>query len=644
MSAPCIFVLDSAQAAAPSRLPSPWSTFRLSHAECGGVLDGTWLVLHTLQRTVDTSVCTPIRRTLRHIINPTSPTPPRPRRQVPHRAIHPSQRLPAHCLASWVLCPTVFPSCPTILRPLTLEELNRALDLPAIVTLTSWQDACCVGAPAKLLFCAFHLCFPMGGDAVLRGTTATPSGPSPETAIKGDFGDEALQDASQLPGIKMDKAIKLPQVFETTVEGPPPEINTSKAAKNDDARIPVELWDKHIWDPGTHSSPSLQAFRKRFGRCPLLTLRDWLLRVWRLRITREALAFLKSRHVATLSEREGIRECVEKSAWADWWEWKGGSRLYFWRWPKAHQPDNLKGHPVFVKGPLPRYKCPQPGERDSNIRSKVKEKLSNVREKGYIKPGRVRSLTGYFGVPKGPSDIRMVYDASRSGLNDALWAPNFGLPTVENLLRGVNFGSWMGDIDLGEMFLNFCLDENLHEYCGVDLTPYFGTKARTHWERWVRCLMGLRVSPYLTIKGLQLGLEWILGNPKDRQNPFHWTRVRLNLPGSSSYDPTLPWVSKVKGPRNKEVLAALLVSYVDDLRVAGLDEADCWRVMHHVSSRLSFLGLQFAARKCRPPSPTPGPWAGSVVHSSEGRLTVCCAEDKWAKARNIIRNLSEAVD
>jgi hypothetical protein len=155
----------------------------------------------------------------------------------------------------------------------------------------------------------------------------------------------------------------------------------------------------------------------------------------------------------------------------------------------------------------------------------------------------------------------MVYDATRSGLNDALWSPNFGLPTVESLLRGEEFGTWMGDINLGEMFLNFCHDEDLLEFCGVDLTP-FCTKpgVKTRWERWVCYLMGLKVSPYLTIKGLLLGLEWILGDTEDKSNIFHWDRVRLNLPGSSNYDLRLPWVSEVKDVKGQVLVAALLVS------------------------------------------------------------------------------------
>ncbi len=31
----------------------------------------------------------------------------------------------------------------------------------------------------------------------------------------------------------------------------------------------------------------------------------------------------------------------------------------------------------------------------------------------------------------------------------------------------------MGDLDVGEQFLNFCLDPALRPYCGVDLKGYF---------------------------------------------------------------------------------------------------------------------------------------------------------------------------
>ena len=58
------------------------------------------------------------------------------------------------------------------------------------------------------------------------------------------------------------------------------------------------------------------------------------------------------------------------------------------------------------------------------------EKFGKVMERGYLSSGVVKNLMGYFSVPKGLADIRVVYDASKSGLYQALWAPNFALPTI----------------------------------------------------------------------------------------------------------------------------------------------------------------------------------------------------------------------
>ena len=58
-------------------------------------------------------------------------------------------------------------------------------------------------------------------------------------------------------------------------------------------------------------------------------------------------------------------------------------------------------------------------------------------------------------MPKGIHDIRMVYDASRSGLNDAVWAPWFPMPTVNYHLRAVEVGTFMADCDVGELFFEF---------------------------------------------------------------------------------------------------------------------------------------------------------------------------------------------
>jgi hypothetical protein len=92
---------------------------------------------------------------------------------------------------------------------------------------------------------------------------------------------------------------------------------------------------------------------------------------------------------------------------------------------------------------------------------KVVEKLCVAREKGYIDVGLDRSHISFFEVPKGVTDIWMVYDGTKSGLNELLWAPWFPLPAVDSLLHSVEAGTWMADIDVGEMFLK----RNVLELC-----------------------------------------------------------------------------------------------------------------------------------------------------------------------------------
>jgi len=71
----------------------------------------------------------------------------------------------------------------------------------------------------------------------------------------------------------------------------------------------------------------------------------------------------------------------------------------------------------------------------------------------------------------------MVYDGTKSGLNSVLWAPWFPLPTVDSHLCAVEKDTFMGDLDIGEMFLNFMLTKKVQMHAGVDLTPYFPDEA-----------------------------------------------------------------------------------------------------------------------------------------------------------------------
>ena len=70
----------------------------------------------------------------------------------------------------------------------------------------------------------------------------------------------------------------------------------------------------------------------------------------------------------------------------------------------------------------------------------IRDKVLSVRKLGYIEPENVCSISHYFHVPKGPDNIRMVYNGIGCGLNASLWAPHFGLPyvthTIPSLMPG----------------------------------------------------------------------------------------------------------------------------------------------------------------------------------------------------------------
>ena len=195
---------------------------------------------------------------------------------------------------------------------------------------------------------------------------------------------------------------------------------------------------------------------------------------------------------------------------------------------------------------LPAYAKPQQLSKHPETCERVKQKVNGVCSWGYIKEGGVKSTAGFFDMPKGDSDIRMVYDATKSDLNAALWTPNFFFPTIDSILRNADEETWFVDIDLGEMFLNYWLDEELRPYAGVDITllgervvlPDCSVQFRDSkfkkklWEQWERTLMGFQSLPYLCTQAFGWSEDFIWGDPNDQEgNPLAWNSVVLNLPG-----------------------------------------------------------------------------------------------------------------
>ena len=447
--------------------------------------------------------------------------------------------------------------------------------------------------------------------------------------------------------------------------------------KHDDAEVPLHIWERHL----------VETRPVKFGPMPegwgesLQVMRGLLLRRWRRNILRSFSRYRRARlprsltefeepftlvtwqhgkyswgpggrarykeqtqrinlHPGTTLDVEAGRDCVRRAAGATWWEWAFGSRLMFWNWPDKTRTWARSGQPHFLVKDLPRFKKAQKKPANERDRKMVANKIEKVRAKGYIAPGEVKSLTHFFYVPKGESDIRMVYNGTSSGLNDCLFAPHFGLPVIRHAVRGLLPGYHQADIDIAEMFLNFNLGIDLHAYAGVDLTPLqlFGVKwTAKQWERWLRNFMGMKDSPYRSIQLMIIAKVLAYGDHTDRTNPFHWERIVLNLPGSEFYDPTLPWVFKIRYDGH---LACDIYVYVDDGKVTGWCKAACWEAASRFSKVMSRLGIQDAARKRTEPSTTPGPWAGSVVHTQEG-VTLLISDKKWDKTQKLVVELRD---
>ena len=69
-------------------------------------------------------------------------------------------------------------------------------------------------------------------------------------------------------------------------------------------------------------------------------------------------------------------------------------------------------------------------------------------------------------------------------------------------------GSYMGYLDVGEMFLNFILHLGIRQYCGVDLTNYFPEEISLAvgrlWEAWQRTGMDFTWSHYQAVQGIYM--------------------------------------------------------------------------------------------------------------------------------------------
>jgi hypothetical protein len=107
--------------------------------------------------------------------------------------------------------------------------------------------------------------------------------------------------------------------------------------------------------------------------------------------------------------------------------------------------------------------------------------------------------------------------------------------------------------------------------------------------------MGLRSSPYQAVQAMVVAEEATRGKRRDPKNVYRWDYVRLNLPGSDAYDPSKPWVSKIRSADGK--IATDLFIFVNDLRPTGPSRSEACGAARRAASVLNHLRIQDAPRK-----------------------------------------------
>jgi len=642
-----------------------WAT--LKHSELGGVTKSVWALGISASSNVSfdwnrLSCSHGLTRPLSDVIKDGNPgvrvlAPSKEDEEL----LRSSVRISALLKESWIV-PSFKVSSGWVRRPLTDAEIASAYDIPELVAKKVLQIKVVdkalpflYSAPGKVSQVVSTLVANLWGESEdIPGSQSVV--PRPIPAAQGVL----LENPNRLVGgiSERDDASNI--------------ANAQRAVREDDARVPVELWDQQVfrrdgpfghidYRPAVHGQLmakvreelAMKVYGRNLSKSFFMYMRkahgdDWAAqvkytapdrKVSRKRKRGRDLAASKQKEIEKdllLIGLEGVARAVQSS----WWDWSKGSTPFFWRWPKDIRKEVRDGVPVFVEGQLPQRKSKQRLRCEQEVKAAMKRKLEKVLGRGYLVKGYVLSLTNYFAVPKGENDIRMVYDGTMSGLNEAVWAPNFFMPSVDSVLMFCDADSWFSDMDLGEMFLNYFMDEKIRPYSGVDLSEINGNKLQRDWVRWERTFMGFRSSPYNAAKLFGWTMDVIRGDRFDVNNPYRWNKVRCNYPGASGYDPAKAWVVKMNG----DVPAGDLEAYCDDVRHWGPSEITCRRAGRRASQITQYLGQQDAARKTRHPSKVPGPWCGSFFSAADGCLWVYVSDEKWKKAQCLLQHLLQELD
>ena len=84
----------------------------------------------------------------------------------------------------------------------------------------------------------------------------------------------------------------------------------------------------------------------------------------------------------------------------------------------------------------------------------------------------------------------------------------------------------------------------MRKYCGVDVSCVDGETNKRTFHCWQRMTMGMKPSPWVTIRLLSWMMEIVKDDHREASNPYRWDKIVLNLPGMKNYNPSMPWVYK----------------------------------------------------------------------------------------------------
>jgi hypothetical protein len=82
--------------------------------------------------------------------------------------------------------------------------------------------------------------------------------------------------------VDMDTHQAFPGMMYTPSKSYSIEVAYQQAIKADNAKVPITLWDKHIWETSSICHDALALFHSQWGNtCPLQAIRQALLGLWR---------------------------------------------------------------------------------------------------------------------------------------------------------------------------------------------------------------------------------------------------------------------------------------------------------------------------------------------------------------------------